>query len=99
MRQCCNYPGQIGGIYQRVKVVSRWRPGQEQVWSIKVQQASASRERERMIQGIQSLLDGDRIAFRRPSHSVLPGFGEEGLHAAIVGPDPLVGAMEPSVIV
>lgn len=72
-------------------------PNQDQVRSIKSQQASASRERERMIQGIQGLVNGDRSIQGRPSQNVPDGFGDEDSHAAIVGSDPLVGATEPSV--
>ena len=53
-------------------------PAQEQLKSIKSQQASISRERERMIQGIQ---EHDHSASHNNAvRSVLSGFGEQDVH-------------------
>jgi hypothetical protein len=72
-------------------------PGQDKVKSIKTQQASASRERERMIQGIQepTILDARRDS--AAMYRVLSGFGEDNI--SIVPPNPNVEARrsEPSM--
>lgn len=54
-------------------------PGQEMVRSIKLQQRSLSRERERMIQGIQERADNEAMAHGAAMYSVLSGFGEENV--------------------
>lgn len=54
-------------------------PEQSQVKSIKSQQASASRERERMIKGIQGQGDADAATHSAAAYRVLNGFGEDNL--------------------
>jgi len=70
-------------------------PRQEQVRSIKSQQVSASREREKMIQGIQNQPDIDNIAQNGAPHGVFDGFGDQDLH--VVTPDSDPGTTEPTV--
>lgn len=55
-------------------------PGQEQVRSIKSQQMSASREKEKMIQGIQSQPDNNTTGHGSAVYNGLNGFGEHGAH-------------------
>lgn len=55
-------------------------PGQERVRSIKSQQTSASREKEKMIQGIQSQPDNNTTDHGSAVYSVLNGFGEHDVH-------------------
>ncbi|KAJ4182050.1 hypothetical protein NW759_17757 [Fusarium solani] len=52
-------------------------PPQDQVKAIKSQQVRASRERERMIQGIQNMAAADKTEHSAAVRSVLTGFGEE----------------------
>jgi len=54
-------------------------PRQEQVRSIKSQQTSASREREKMIQGIQNQLDSNTTGHSQAAYSALNGFGEDDI--------------------
>jgi hypothetical protein len=54
-------------------------PRQEQVRSIKSQQTSVSREREKMIQGIQSQPDSYTTGHSEAVQSVLNGFGEDDI--------------------
>ncbi|KAL8281707.1 hypothetical protein RB600_008933 [Gaeumannomyces tritici] len=56
-------------------------PGQEQVRSIKSQQVSASKERERMIQGIQNQPSSSNTTGHSAAlYSALNGFGEDDIH-------------------
>ncbi|KAI8649722.1 ATP-dependent DNA helicase [Fusarium keratoplasticum] len=52
-------------------------PPQDQVKAIKSQQTCASRERERMIQGIQNMAAAHKTDHSAAVRSVLTGFGEE----------------------
>ncbi|KAL6411732.1 hypothetical protein AUP68_04106 [Ilyonectria robusta] len=54
-------------------------PPQDQVKAIKSQQICASRERERMIQGIKSMAGTDKTDHSAAVRSVLTGFGEEDI--------------------
>lgn len=54
-------------------------PPQDQVKAIKSQQICASRERERMIQGIQNMAAADKTDHSAAVRSVLTGFGEEDI--------------------
>ncbi|KAJ3530216.1 hypothetical protein NM208_g9424 [Fusarium decemcellulare] len=55
-------------------------PKQERLRAIKSQQASASREKERMIQGMQSQLDDGTTSRGSAVYSVLSGYGEDDVH-------------------
>ncbi|KAI8648527.1 ATP-dependent DNA helicase [Fusarium keratoplasticum] len=66
-------------------------PPQDQVKAIKSQQVSASKERERMIQGIQSkpaVWESDR---RAALQSVMAGFGEDDIEMATADSDETAG--------
>jgi hypothetical protein len=52
-------------------------PGQDKVKSIKSQQASLSRERERMVQGIQERPEQNTNGHGAAVYNVLSGFGED----------------------
>ncbi|KJZ67923.1 hypothetical protein HIM_12688 [Hirsutella minnesotensis 3608] len=54
-------------------------PPQSQLRAIKSQQISASREREKMIQGIQSVATAPVVDWRAAARSVLTGFGEDDI--------------------
>ncbi|KAH6961862.1 hypothetical protein BKA56DRAFT_185743 [Ilyonectria sp. MPI-CAGE-AT-0026] len=54
-------------------------PPQDQVKAIKSQQICASRERERMIRGIQNMAAADKTDHSAAVRSVLTGFGEEDI--------------------
>ncbi|EXM13396.1 hypothetical protein FOTG_18153 [Fusarium oxysporum f. sp. vasinfectum 25433] len=54
-------------------------PPQDQVKAIKSQQICASRERERMIQGLQNMAAADKTEHSAAVRSVLTGFGEEDI--------------------
>ncbi|KJZ69894.1 hypothetical protein HIM_10727 [Hirsutella minnesotensis 3608] len=54
-------------------------PPQSQVRAIKSQQISASREREKMIRGIQSVATAPVVDWRAAARSVLTGFGEDDI--------------------
>lgn len=54
-------------------------PRQDQLRHIKAQQKSLSRERERMIQGIQGQPDVDMTAHSAAVYSALHGFGEQNI--------------------
>jgi hypothetical protein len=70
-------------------------PMQETVRSIKMQQRSLSRERERMIQGIQGRADNGGTAHSAAIHSVLNGFGEEEVEITPAYSDTLVPGRSP----
>ncbi|KAF1993896.1 hypothetical protein P154DRAFT_476817, partial [Amniculicola lignicola CBS 123094] len=59
-------------------------PGQDKVRSIKSQQTSLSRERERMIQGIQEGFDDKTSNHNAAVNSVLNGFGEHDVQVTAV---------------
>ncbi|PVH90314.1 hypothetical protein DM02DRAFT_496337, partial [Periconia macrospinosa] len=67
----------MDGAYAGVDV-----PDQAKIKSIKSQQASASRERERMIQGIQRQVDGIVGSHDAAVYRVLNGFGEDDISIA-----------------
>ncbi|KAL8281709.1 hypothetical protein RB600_005247 [Gaeumannomyces tritici] len=71
-------------------------PGQEQLKSIKSQQRSVSRERERMIQGIQSRADHHTTGHAAAVYSVLNGFGEQDVQVTEADSERLAGAAGPS---
>jgi hypothetical protein len=54
-------------------------PGQDKLKSIKPQQAGASRERERLIQGIQEQVDSNAGSHSAATYRVLNGFGEDNI--------------------
>ena len=54
-------------------------PGQDKVKLIRSQQASASRERERMIQGIQEQAYSNAESHSAATYRVLNGFGEDDI--------------------
>ena len=54
-------------------------PGQDKVRSIKTQQASMSRERERRIKGIQEQAYSNATIQDAPAYRVLSGFGEDDI--------------------
>jgi hypothetical protein len=64
-------------------------PGQDKVKSIKTQQASTSRERERMIQGIQVLTASNAEGQSAAMYRVLSGFGEDDI--SIIRPNSEAG--------
>jgi len=56
-------------------------PSQEELRAIKSQQTSASKEKEKMIQGMQSQRDDGTAATQASVvYSVLNGFGEHDIH-------------------
>ncbi|EEU34872.1 uncharacterized protein NECHADRAFT_102243 [Fusarium vanettenii 77-13-4] len=59
-------------------------PPQDQVKAIKSQQIRASRERERMIQGIQNMAAADKTDHSAAVRSVLTGFGEDDVQMTAV---------------
>ncbi|PVH96965.1 hypothetical protein DM02DRAFT_534146, partial [Periconia macrospinosa] len=67
----------MDGVYAGVDV-----PDQAKIKSIKSQQASVSRERERMIQGIQRQADGIVGSHDAAVYRVLNGFGEDDISIA-----------------
>ncbi|QLI69148.1 ATP-dependent DNA helicase PIF1 [Metarhizium brunneum] len=71
-------------------------PRQEQVRSIKSQQISASKERERMIQGVQSLGSNNTTGHSRAAYSVLHGFGEDDISITAADSETVAGATGPS---
>lgn len=74
-------------------------PKQEQLKHIKSQQKSLSRERERVIQGIQRQPDTNTTAYSANVCSVLNGFGEQDVHVTAADSDVLVRDTEPSMSV
>lgn len=75
-------------------------PRQEQVRSIKSQQISVSREKERMIQGIQQELNHDNItAHDATVYSVLTGFGDQDVHVTDADSGSLTRSAGPSATV
>ncbi|PVH90925.1 hypothetical protein DM02DRAFT_647465 [Periconia macrospinosa] len=74
-------------------------PGQEQVRSIRSQQISVSREREKMIQGIQEQPDHARNATTHGAavYSVLNGFGEQDVHVTDADSESMAWSTVPSV--
>jgi hypothetical protein len=71
-------------------------PRQEQVRSIKSQQTSVSREREKMIQGMQSQPDSNTTGHSEAVHSALNGFGEDDIDITPADSETLARGRGPS---
>ncbi|KAM4064217.1 AAA domain-containing protein [Hirsutella rhossiliensis] len=69
-------------------------PPQDQVKAIKSQQTSASRERVKMIQGIQSMATAHGTDRGAAERSVLTGFGEEGVQITAAEAEETAGNAE-----
>jgi hypothetical protein len=78
------------------KLAGHYVPEQVKLKSIKSQQASASRERERTIQGIQEHAHSNLEAHSAAAYRVLGGFGEDDLSIAPANLDPEIRPSEPS---
>ena len=74
-------------------------PTQEQVRSIKSQQISLSREREKMIQGIQSQPSTNVTGHDAALYNVLNGFGEDNIDVTATDLEPLGQPTGPSTTI
>ncbi|KJZ69284.1 hypothetical protein HIM_11320 [Hirsutella minnesotensis 3608] len=72
-------------------------PQQDQVKAIKSQQVCASKERVKMIQGIQNIAATHGTDRRAAARSVLTGFGDEDMQMTAADLEETVGDAEPSV--
>jgi hypothetical protein len=72
-------------------------PPQDQVKAIKSQQICASKERVKMIQGIQNTAAAHGTDRRAAARSVLTGFGDEDIQMTAADLEETVGDAEPSV--
>ncbi|XP_044717365.1 PIF1-like helicase domain-containing protein [Hirsutella rhossiliensis] len=85
-----------GGAHQhaRAGVLGAAVPPQDQVKAIKSQQTCASRERVKMIQGIQSMAPAHGTDRGAAERSVLAGFGEEDIQVTRVETEERAGNAE-----
>jgi hypothetical protein len=74
-------------------------PEQDKVRSIRSQQVSASRERERMIQGIQDQRDGSTDRHSAALHDVLSGFGADDIWIGPSDPETVTRSAGPTTSV
>ena len=74
-------------------------PTQEQVRSIKAQQISLSREKKKMIQGIQSQANNDITGHSAAVYNALNGFGEDYVHITATDSETLGRPTGPSTTV
>jgi len=72
-------------------------PAQEHLRHIKSQQKSLSKEREKMIQGIQRLPDVNTAAHSAAVYSVLNGSGDQNIHLTATDSETLGRAIQPSM--
>ncbi|KAI8396536.1 hypothetical protein FOFC_21084 [Fusarium oxysporum] len=74
-------------------------PWQEHVKSIKSQQTSASREKEKMIQGIQTQPDSDTAGHEPTVYNMLNGFGEHEIRLTATDAETLGRCVRPSTTI
>src|SRR2546429_2216526 len=72
-------------------------PRQEHLRHIKSQQKSLSKEREKMIKGIQRQPDVNTTAHSAAVYSVLNGFGDQNVHITATDSETLAQGSEPSM--
>jgi hypothetical protein len=81
----------MDGTYEGADV-----PDQAKIKSIKSQQASASRERERMIQGIQGEAGASADSHNAAVYRVMSGFGEDDISITSADPETIIQTGGPS---
>jgi hypothetical protein len=81
-----------GRIYSGARV-----PPQDQVKAIKSQQTCASKERVKMIQGIQNMASAHGTDRSAAARGVLTGFGEEDIQMTMADSEEMAGDADPSV--